>query len=296
MRHLDLFSGIGGFALAASWCWPEHEVVAFSEIDPFCQQVLKKHWPTVPIIPDVRDVTAEIICELINKKPNTSTKDIERITGLHYAKPVVDLLTAGFPCQPASHAGKRRGTSDDRWLWPNLFRVIQALNPTWCLLENVRGLLTLESGVVFERCCADLESIGYEVQPFVIPACAVGAPHRRDRVWILANAKDAESIGGRGRSDEDTPRGRRTLQVQVARPDRHAADTEGRDTEQPLGGERHNKTRPGWTRPWLEVAAKFCRVDARVPNRVDRLKSLGNAVVVPLVYQIMMAIKSVDNS
>ena len=107
----------------------------------------------------------------------------------------IDILTAGFPCQPASVAGKRRGTEDDRWLWPESIRIIGVAQPTWIILENVRGLLTLEDGVVFESCLSDLEAAGYEVQTFVIPACAVNAPHRRDRVWIVGHSKKLQRNG-----------------------------------------------------------------------------------------------------
>lgn len=163
MKHLDLFSGIGGFALAASWAWPRHEVVAFCEKDPFCRQVLRKHWPTAPIVEDIRN-----------------------LDGSDYAN--VDLLTGGFPCQPASTAGKRGGTEDDRWLWPEMLRVIRQARPRFVLGENVPGLVSLDDGLVFERVLLDLEDAGYEAWPLVIPACGVGAPHRRDRVWIVAYA------------------------------------------------------------------------------------------------------------
>lgn len=103
---------------------------------------------------------------------------------IKYEKPFI--LTAGVPCQPASQAGKRQGTQDDRWLWPQTFAVIREFKPNWCILENVRGLLTLDGGLVFESLCFTMEELGYSVWPFIIPACAVGAPHRRDRVWIIA--------------------------------------------------------------------------------------------------------------
>jgi DNA (cytosine-5)-methyltransferase 1 len=102
--------------------------------------------------------------------------------------PEIDVLTAGFPCQPASHAGKRRGTEDDRWLWPEITRIVREALPTWIILENVYGLITLDDGLVFEQVLSDLEALGYETQAFVVPAVAVDAPHRRDRVWIVAHA------------------------------------------------------------------------------------------------------------
>lgn len=156
--HLDLFSGIGGFALAAQWAGCR--TVAFCERDKFCQAVLKKHWPEVP-------------CH----------EDICKLDGTQYRG--VDLLTGGFPCQPFSCAGKRRGKEDDRYLWPEMLRVITEAGPDWVLGENVTGIINLE----LDGCISDLESAGYAVQAFVIPVCAVDARHRRDRVWILAHAK-----------------------------------------------------------------------------------------------------------
>ena len=160
MRHLDLFSGIGGFALAASRVFPSHQVVSFCDIEPFAQKVLKKHWPDVP-------------CH----------DDIKTMKGSDYAN--IDLLTGGFPCQPFSQAGQRRGTEDDRHLWPEMLRVIREAKPRWIVGENVRGLTNWNGGVVFDEVLSDLENIGYSVQSFLIPACAVDAQHRRDRVWIV---------------------------------------------------------------------------------------------------------------
>ena len=156
----------GGFSLAAQQVWHEdHNIHSFIEIDKFCQKVLKKHWPDVSIISDIKDY----------KHDGTT----------------IDLLTGGVPCQPASCAGKQRGTKDDRWLWPETFGIIREVGPTWCILENVKGLLALEQGVVFELLLVELETLGYETETFIIPACAVNAPHRRDRVWIVANSRRA---------------------------------------------------------------------------------------------------------
>jgi len=159
VTYLDLFSGIGGFALAAEWVWgSDLEILYFVEIDPFCQRVLKKHWPEVPIHDDIKTFKA--------------TQYLGRVA----------LLTGGFPCQPVSHAGKQKGKEDDRWLWPEMARIIEECRPRWVVCENVAGLIHLGlDDVLF-----DLEDLGYEAWPTVIPACAVNAPHRRDRVWIIA--------------------------------------------------------------------------------------------------------------
>ena len=170
IRTLDLFSGIGGFSLGLERAGP-FRTVAFCEQDAYAQRVLRKHWPDTPIYDDV------------------TTLNPDRLGR-------IDLVTAGFPCQPASVAGARKGREDDRWLWPEIVRIVRGTRPSWLLLENVRGLLTLESGMVFEDCIADLEAAGYESQSFIIPACAVDAPHRRDRVWIIAHASSVRRYQG----------------------------------------------------------------------------------------------------
>ncbi len=165
MTHASLFSGIGGFDLAAEWAgWTNR----FNcEIDPFCQRVLKYHFPNAEQYTDIR------------------TTDFAVWRGR------IDVLTGGFPCQPFSVAGKRLGTDDHRHLWPEMLRAIREVRPRWVVGENVRGILSWNGGMVFEQVCADLEAAGYEVQPFVLPACGVGAPHRRDRVWFVAHGADA---------------------------------------------------------------------------------------------------------
>lgn len=171
MRHLDLFSGIGGFAYAAQQVWGnEHEIVAFCEIDKFCQKVLKKHWPEVEIVEDVRS---------------------ERIKQFRD----IDLLAAGVPCQPASVAGSQRGTDDDRWLWPETLAIIGSVRPRYAILENVPGLFGLEQGLAFNGILSGLAEIGYDCWWETIPACAVGAPHRRDRIWIVAWSTDNGQCG-----------------------------------------------------------------------------------------------------
>lgn len=163
MYHLDLFSGIGGFSLAASWVWTNHKIVAFCEIDPFCQKVLKKHWPKVKLY-----------------------KDIKKLKGFDFE--TVDLITGGFPCQPFSEAGESKGRNDTRYLWPEMFRVIKETRSRWILIENVPGLFSIEKGVVFNEMCLNLECEGYEVWSFSIPACGINAPHKRNRAWIIAHS------------------------------------------------------------------------------------------------------------
>lgn len=169
MKVLDLFSGIGGFSLGLEFVGME--TIAFCEIEPFCQRVLHKHWPTVPCASDITKLTY---------KEGVLYDDQQPIY-----KGEIDLICGGFPCQPFSIAGKKKGTEDNRDIWPEMFRIIQEVKPTWVLGENVANFINM----AFSRTAADLESENYEVQAFTIPACAVQAPHRRDRVWIVANTE-----------------------------------------------------------------------------------------------------------
>jgi DNA (cytosine-5)-methyltransferase 1 len=163
MTHGSLFSGIGGFDLAAEWMGWEN--IFHCEWMPFPRQVLHYHFPK-----------------------SISYEDITK-TDFTIHRGSIDILTGGFPCQPYSSAGKRLGKEDERHLWPHMLRAIQEIEPTYVVGENVRGLTNWNGGVVFEEVCVDLEGCGYEVQPILLPACSVGAPHRRDRVWFVAYSK-----------------------------------------------------------------------------------------------------------
>ena len=159
--HLDLFSGIGGFALAAGWAG--YRTVGFCEVEDYPRRILSKRFSGVPIHGDIRE-----------------------LDGAAYRG--VTLITGGYPCQPFSQAGKRKGAADDRHLWPEMLRVVKQARPAWVLAENVAGHITMG----LDEVLADLEGEGYAARAVVVPACAVDAPHRRDRVWIVAkNACDA---------------------------------------------------------------------------------------------------------
>lgn len=160
MRHGSLFSGIGGFDLAAEWMGWEN--VFHCEWNEFGQKVLKHYWPNAD-----------------------SYSDITKTNFTKYAN-TIDVLTGGFPCQPFSTAGKRKGTDDERYLWHEMLRAINEIKPKFVIAENVYGITNIDGGLVFESVCLDLEANGYEVQPYIIPACAKNAPHRRDRVWFVA--------------------------------------------------------------------------------------------------------------
>ena len=168
LKVLDLFSGIGGFSLGLEQTG-HFKTVAFCEIDAYCRMVVQKHWKGVKIYNDVKEITKE------------------RLQADGIDSPTV--ITGGFPCQPFSVAGKQKGTSDNRYLWPDMFRIIQEFTPQWVIGENVKGITNIQDGMVFETVCADLEGAGYEVRAFNIPAAGVGAPHRRERIWIVAHSK-----------------------------------------------------------------------------------------------------------
>lgn len=306
ITHLSLFSGIGGFDLAAEWMgWNN---IAAIEKDNFCQKVLKKNFPNIKIYDDVRTFPAT------------------NYTGR------VDILTGGFPCQPFSAAGKRKGTSDDRHLWPEMLRVISIIKPTWVIAENVRGILSIESGLVFEQVCLDLEAIGYEVQPVIIPACSLDAPHKRERVWFIAysnaNKLNREESRSCGKENQQTPcyrpeynatgefGGADQLLSEDGEPDRHKGnDTnavnkrlerlEPENSKGQFGQLDRNSgyKEPNWNQNWVEVAAEFCGVDDGLPveleqfklsksrHRAEQLKGYGNAIVPQIAYEIFKTIK-----
>ena len=183
MKHGSLFSGIGGFDLAAEWMGWEN--VFHCEWMEFPRKVLDYHFPNADSHID--------ICKTDFKK---------------YAN-TIDILTGGFPCQPFSLAGKRKGTDDERYLWGEMLRAIQEIKPRFVIAENVFGITNIDGGLVFEQVCLDLETEGYEVQPFIIPAAAKNAPHRRDRCWFIAysNGNDGRSTNRESGCEESKTNG-----------------------------------------------------------------------------------------
>ena len=182
MRHGSLFSGIGGFDLAAEWMGWEN--VFHCEWNEFGRKILNHHFPKADSFEDI-----------------TKT-DFRKYEG------TIDIISGGFPCQPFSLAGKRKGTEDERYLWHEMLRAVQEIKPKFIIAENVYGIVNIDGGMVFDQVCSDLENEGYEVQPFVIPACAKDAPHRRDRVWFVGyatntNGTDAESSNGRTNCEKE---------------------------------------------------------------------------------------------
>ena len=269
--HLDLFSGIGGFALAVDEVWPGSEHI-FCEIDKYCQTLLKKRFEGAQIYGDIRQLTAD----------TEYTRELQSQRGIQKEREwSCNLLTGGFPCQPFSQAGKRKGADDNRYLWPEMLRVIRDFQPAWVVAENVRGLLTINEGLVFEQVCLDLEGEGYEVQPFVIPAVAKNAPHRRDRVWFVAHFNSAGLQG--------------------------LPETQNIEIRREIAKQRPG-INPCWETNWLEVATELCGVDDGLPaeldglklsksrHRVERLKALGNAIVPGVAVEIMKAIQQAERN
>jgi len=289
---LDLFSGIGGFSLGLERAGLT--TIAFCEIEPFCRDVLSKHWPHVPIAQDIRQLRYE----------NGILYDAER----PIYKGRIDLVCGGFPCQPFSVAGRKKGTEDDRDLWPEMFRIIQQAQPTWVVGENVANFVNL----AFTRTKVDLEHEGYTVQPFVIPACAVGAPHRRDRVWIVAHANGKRCQSGSdyrqersilyhqdGHAEEDQRSGnsrkRGTGSTGAVATD-HGCKRIQRLKPQPLCGQQAfswcedvRRTEDYFNRSNIPQPL-ICRNSDGFSTRVDRLKALGNAVVPQIPEAIGQAI------
>ena len=168
MKHGSLFSGIGGFDLAAEWM--DWENIFHCEWNKFGQKILKYYWPNA-----------------------ISYEDITK-TDFTIWRGKIDILTGGFPCQPYSQAGKRKGKEDERHLWPEMLRAIREIQPSFVVGENVYGLVNWNGGMVFDEVQSDLENEGYQVQPVILPACGINAPHRRDRVWFVANAQHNGNI------------------------------------------------------------------------------------------------------
>lgn len=323
---LDLFSGIGGMSLAADWAGVQ--TVAFCEIEPYCQKVLKRHWPCVPIYDDVRKLTKKRLKE-------DGVIDDER---------TIDIVAGGYPCQPFSVAGKRRGTEDDRHLWPEMFRIVRELRPTWVVGENVAGHVSLGLDDVL----SDLESEGYQTRAFVLPALAVGAPHRRDRVFVVAYTESQQdrrreqfwiqpNAGAGGQNvaysgAERLPKkGTEQQATRVAGSSKNVANVTSKGLERQQwteheggrirfinGSKRSTQsflgrgfdgfskimdrivTEKNWSWPAAFGEEQYewepPRVINGAKNRVPRLKALGNAVVPQQVYPIFKAIAEIETS
>lgn len=262
-KVLDLFSGIGGFSLGLDRCGG-FETAAFCEIDKKAQKVLRKHWPSTPIYSDIKELT------------------VERLQADGVALPSV--ITGGFPCQDISSAGKGVGIVGSRsGLWSEMFRLIRDVCPKWAIIENVSALRSRGLALVLQDLC----TIGYRAEWHCIPASAVGAPHQRDRIWIIAN--------GYSNSNRQSTVAQH---VKAPRVPGNVADTNCPRLE----GQREKPRRVvaelsdlGDTR-WWEVEPNVGRVAHGVPRRMDRLKQLGNAVVPQIPEMIGKAILQYEST
>lgn len=303
--HIDLFSGIGGFALAAAWAG--FKTVAFCEIEPYCRAVIKKNFAAADASGERQRETGQRGERSTQRpdgiRPELHT-DIRKFDGRRYAGTA--LLTAGVPCQPASQAGKRRGRADDRWLWPEALRILGEAKPTWAVFENPLGLVTLEQGVVLEDLLSEVESIGYEVAPpIIIPACAVKATHQRFRVFIVAHLVSRGTERRRERCGPSEGRGAscpiaglhnsNTDACEQGLSQSECGDVSGQD------GHDEGRTTPEFCWPKTDfgllrtIHGVSSRMDrrGREPNRRQRIHALGNSVVPAQAYPILKAIREV---
>ena len=293
LKTLDLFSGIGGFARGLE-ATDFFETSCFIENEPYCQAVLRYHWPDIPVLGDIRDV----------RRPDLPD-------------PNPDVICGGFPCQPFSVAGKQEAQSDSRHLWPEMFRLIRECRPPWVVGENVAGIINLG----LDEVLADLEGEGYATRTFNIPACAVGAPHIRQRIWIVAHA-DSESEpdgafdGNAGQRQlgfgfvADPPsiheqgsefQGDRSGRSKAASGDggSNVADPKHqrhKERMQPKAIGNGSGQVPTEARPeeWWAVEPSVGRLVNGLPNRVSQLRALGNSIVPQIAQEIGNAIKEAE--
>jgi DNA (cytosine-5)-methyltransferase 1 len=292
LTHLSLFTGIGGIDLAAEWAG--FTTVGQCEWKDFQTSVLAKHWPEVQRWRDIRTLNKE---------------NFNERTGLQ----TIDLISGGFPCQPFSVAGKRKGEDDDRYLWPEMLRVISELQPAWVLGENVAGIVNM----ALDQVLSGLENIGYETQTFIIPACGVNALHRRNRVFIVANSNGtgADKRTENRRSDRDihgqdwqtkkkTPERNRLYGTWENGSLEYVADSASKrlpgsgESIKPMYSEKNRERKA--SKPFdVCIGEQWAaepgvgRVANGIPDRVDRLTGLGNAVVPYQVYPILKYIAEI---
>lgn len=308
MNHGSLFSGIGGFDLAAEWIgWAN---VFHCELQEFPRKVLKHHFPK-----------------------SISYADIKQ-TNFTIHKGQIDIITGGFPCQPYSTAGRRLGKEDNRHLWPEMLRAIREIQPRWVVGENVYGLINWNGGLVFEEVQTDLENEGYEVQPFILPAASVNAPHRRDRVWFIAYTNNCND----GRNSRENERASASERIQQRNTVRQSFEpnkvwrsvakntdsngcTRGKRQTKPNEWRQRNtctrdnesvsannaktwdKFRPNWQKfPTQSALLRgddgiSCDLDSITFHkwRRESLKAYGNAIVPQVAYQIFKAIQQYEN-
>ena len=285
LQHLDLFSGIGGFSLGLE-ATGGFETKAFCDIEKYPRQVLQKHWPHVKQYEDIKELNYERL----------------KADGIDS----IDIITGGYPCQPFSIAGRQKGEQDSRHLWPEYFRLVKELRPTWVIGENVSGHIKLGLDTVIE----DLESEDYAVRPFSISASSIGANHQRERIWILAHSRRSQwpRAEQRGENENETrkenanqfERSSSTSEVDVANTndERLQRQWQSRNQFTPRFNPSRESSEEGqgtMGQGWWSVEPNVGRVAYGIPKRVDRLKSLGNSLVPQIPYYIGKTILEVMN-
>jgi DNA (cytosine-5)-methyltransferase 1 len=290
MRHGSLFSGIGGFDLAAEWMGWEN--IFHCEWNPFGQKVLKHHFPN-----------------------SISYNDITK-TDFSIHRGGIDILTGGFPCQPYSTAGLRKGKADKRHLFPEMLRAIKEIEPTWVIGENVRGLVSWGGGLVFEEVCSDLERQGYEVQSFVIPAAGVNAPHQRQRIWFIAYSNNKRgSCEFREVQKENGKVSKRNNDAKLSNSnisnvantisERGQLQIKGKYTiKQVLGSNGKDRKINRWE--IFPIKPPICGGNDGIPRELDSItfskwrnesiKAYGNAIVPQVAHEIFKTIEKFENS
>ncbi len=267
LTHGSLFSGIGGFDLAAHWSGiPTRWQV---EKEPYCRQILRQHFPGTPLFEDVTQV---------------GKKELSPVS----------IISGGFPCQPFSFAGKRKGQSDGRYLWPEMLRIIETMRPDYVIGENVPGIITL----ALDEVLASLESAGYHSETFVLPACGIGAWHKRDRVWVISYRKDRCNAKTRKQRNSYW----RTVEQQIellsysgSRPDEASgAFGESGYTEKMTTWETAQPFDGYFPSIW-QSEPNVARTAPEAPQRVNRIKGLGNAIVPQMAYLIFQSILEIES-
>jgi len=283
LTHGSLFSGIGGFDLAAEWMGWDNKF--HCEWNEFGQKVLHYYWPEAECFTDI------------------TKSDFTK----YYGK--IDILTGGFPCQPYSSAGKRKGKDDERHLWPEMLRAIREIAPRFVVGENVRGLTNWNGGLVFEEVCAELESYGYQVAPVIIPACAVNAPHKRERIWFVAYADGAEQRNYTRANNREAEKVWRQNQGDVSRelssngvtiqPKGVRLQESGEVGEMERTRSKLTSKRTNWNQ--FPTQSPICSGNDGLSGELDgitfpkwrneSIKAYGNAIVPQVAYQIFQAIE-----
>ena len=270
LKHLDLFSGIGGFSLGLE-ATGGFETVAFCDYDSYCQKILRKHWPWVTIYDDIKELNHEKL------NSNGHTK--------------IDIVTGGYPCQPFSVAGRQQGEKDPRHVWPEYFRLIKELRPTWVIGENVSGHVKLGLDTVLEN----LESEGYSARTFSISASSIGANHQRERIWIVANSGCSWGSGSEfQRKNENEIKKENANQFERSSSSSQSnmvySDSERLEKWESIGENFSQEYQTLIGADWWSIEPDVGRVANGVPKRVDRLTSLGNSLVPHIPYYIGMSI------